>query len=124
MLKLLSKDRTRRRIHERIRQRARGGTQAPRLNVFRSTSHIYAQLVDDSRGHTLVAVSSRDKEVRQNLKNGANVAAAKTVGQALARRAKEVGIARAVFDPGGLPHHGRGKPLADRARERGLEVAI
>jgi len=121
MLKLLSKDLTRRRIHERIRQRARGGTQAPRLNVFRSTSHIYAQLVDDSRGHTLVAVSSRDKEVRQNLKNGANVAAAKSVGQVLAKRAKELGISRAVFDRGGYAYHGRVKALADAAREGGLE---
>src|SRR5437762_12897613 len=101
MLKLLSKDLTRRRIHERIRQRARGGTQAPRLNVFRSTSHIYAQLVDDSRGYTLVAVSSRDQEVRQNLKNGAHVAAATSVGQVLAKRAKELGLSRAVFERGG-----------------------
>ena len=121
MLKLLSKDLTRRRIHERIRQRARGRTQAPRLNVFRSSSHIYAQLVDDSRGHTLVAVSSRDKEVRQNLKSGANVAAAKTVGQVLARRAKELGISHAVFDRGGYAYHGRVKALADAAREGGLQ---
>src|SRR5437899_8157130 len=100
MLKLLSKDLTRRRIHERIRQRARGRTQAPRLNVFRSSSHIYAQLVDDSRGHTLVAVSSCDKEVRQKLKSEANVGAAKTGGQVLARRAKDLGILDAAVDLG------------------------
>ena len=77
--------------------------------------------MDDSRGHTLVAVSSRDKEVRQNLKNGANVAAAKSVGQVLAKRAKELGISRAVFDRGGYAYHGRVKALADAAREGGLQ---
>src|SRR5690349_10247585 len=122
MLKLLSRDARRRRIHERIRQRVGGRARAPRLNVFRSSEHIYAQLVDDSRGHTLVAVSSRDKEVRQNLKSGGSVAAAKAVGQALARRAQGLGISRAVFDRGGYTYHGRVKALADAARESGLEL--
>ena len=121
MLRLVSRDTTRRRVHERIRQRVQGRTQAPRLNVFRSARHIYAQLVDDGRGHTLVAASSRDAEVRKTLKSGGNLAAAKTVGQILAQRAKEQGISRAVFDRGGYEYHGRVKALADAAREGGLK---
>jgi len=121
MLRLVSRDTTRRRVHERIRQRVQGRTQAPRLNVFRSSRHIYAQLVDDGRGHTLVAASSRDAEVRKTLKSGGNLAAAKTVGQILAQRAKEQGISRAVFDRGGYEYHGRVKALADAAREGGLK---
>ena len=121
MLNLLSREATRRRIHVRIRQRVHGRDQAPRLNVFRSSRHIYAQLVDDSRGHTLVSASSRDQEVRQTLKSGANVAAAKTVGLVLAKRAKEQGIDRVLFDRGGYAYHGRVKALADAAREAGLK---
>ncbi|HEV2495769.1 MAG TPA: 50S ribosomal protein L18 [Terriglobia bacterium] len=121
MLKLVSRDTTRRRVHARIRQRVKGRAQAPRLNVFRSSRHIYAQLVDDGRGHTLVAASSRDAEVRKTLKSGGNLAAAKTVGQMLAQRAKEQGISRAVFDRGGYEYHGRVKALADAAREGGLK---
>jgi large subunit ribosomal protein L18 len=121
MLKVVSRDVTRRRVHARIRQRVQGGASAPRLNVFRSSSHIYAQLVDDGRGHTLVAASSRDAEVRKTLKSGGNLAAAKTVGKVLAQRAKEQGISRAVFDRGGYEYHGRVKALADAAREGGLK---
>ncbi len=121
MLKLVSRGTTRRRIHVRIRRRVHGHAQAPRLNVFRSSGHIYAQLVDDSRGHTLVSASSRDSEVRQNLKSGANIAAAKAVGQVLAKRAKEHAIERVVFDRGGYAYHGRIKALADAAREGGLK---
>jgi len=91
------------------------------MNVFRSSGHIYAQLVDDSRGHTLVSASSLDSEVRQSLKTGGNVAAAKAVGQVLAKRAKQRGIERAVFDRGGYAYHGRVKALADAAREGGLK---
>ena len=121
MLKLVSRGTTRRRIHVRIRQRVHGRAQAPRLNVFRSSGHIYAQVVDDSRGHTLVSASSRDSEVRQNLKSGGNIAAAKAVGKVLAKRAKEHGIERVVFDRGGYAYHGRIKALADAAREGGLK---
>ncbi len=121
MLQTVSKDTTRRRIHLRIRTRVRGRVQAPRLNVFRSLKHIYAQIVDDSRGHTLVAASSRDKEVRQTLKSGGNVAASKLVGQALAKRARAAGINQVVFDRGGYAYHGRVKALADAAREAGLK---
>lgn len=121
MLNLVSRDATRRRVHERIRQRVQGRAQTPRLNVFRSSRHIYAQLVDDGRGHTLVAASSRDAEVRKALKSGGNLAAAKTVGQMLAQRAKEQGISRVVFDRGGYEYHGRVKALADAVREGGLK---
>ena len=121
MLQMVSKDTTRRRIHVRIRTRVRGHVQVPRLNVFRSLKHIYAQIVDDTRGHTLVAASSRDKEVRQTLKSGGNVGASKVVGQALARRALAAGVKSVVFDRGGYAYHGRVKALADAAREAGLK---
>jgi len=121
MLQIVSRDRTRRRIHVRIRKRLTGRAEAPRLNVYRSGKHIYAQVVDDARGHTLVSASSRDQEVRKTLKAGGNVAAAKVVGQALAQRAKAAGIGRVVFDRGGYAYHGRVKALADSAREAGLK---
>jgi large subunit ribosomal protein L18 len=121
MLTLASKNVARRRIHLRIRSRVGGRPQVPRLNVFRSLGHIYAQIVDDTRGHTLVSASSLDKEVRMTLKGGGNVAAAKGVGQVLATRAKAAGISRVVFDRGGYAYHGRVKALADAAREGGLQ---
>jgi large subunit ribosomal protein L18 len=98
-----------------------GRVQLPRLSVFRSINHIYGQIVDDLRGQTLVSASTRDKEVRTTLKTGGNIAAAKVVGQALARRASAVGISRVVFDRGGYAYHGRVKALADAAREAGLK---
>jgi large subunit ribosomal protein L18 len=121
MLKQISKDDTRRRIHQRLRTRVAGTAARPRLNVFRSTNHIYAQIVDDASGRTLVAASSRDKDVRAGMKTGGNVAAAKSVGKTLATRAKEAEIARVVFDRGGYAYHGRVRALADAAREAGLE---
>src|SRR5438094_3953562 len=121
MLTLDSRNVVRRRIHLRSRTRVRGLAQAPRVNVFRSSAHIYAQIIDDARGHTLVAVSSRDPEVRKTIKSGGNVAAAKTVGSELAKRAKAAGITRVVFDRGGYAYHGRVKALADAAREGGLK---
>ena len=121
MLTLASRNVVRRRIHLRSRTRVRGLTQAPRVNVFRSSAHIYAQIIDDTRGHTLVAASSRDPEVRKAIKSGGNVAAAKTVGLELAKRAKAAGITRVVFDRGGYAYHGRVKALADAAREGGLK---
>jgi len=121
MLQLISKDATRRRIHVRIRTQLYGREQMPRLSVFRSINHIYAQIVDDTRGKTLVSASTRDKEVRTTVKTGGNVAAAKTVGQVLAKRAGAAGISRIVFDRGGYAYHGRVKALADAAREAGLK---
>ena len=121
MLRMVSKDEARRRVHIRIRTRLSGRAQTPRLTVYRSLNHIYAQIVDDTRGQTLVSASTRDKEVRTTLKSGGNVAAAKVVGQALAKRATAAGIARVVFDRGGYAYHGRVKALADAAREAGLK---
>lgn len=120
MLKLASKDAVRRRIHWRIRKRMVRSSRLPRLNVFRSTAHIYAQIIDDAGSRTLVSASSQDKEVRQTLKSGGNVAAAKVVGKMLAERAKAAGIARVAFDRGGYAYHGRVKALADAVREGGL----
>lgn len=121
MLRLASKNAMRQRIHLRIRTRVRGRPQVPRLSVYRSLSHIYAQIIDDTRGHTLVAASTFDKEVRKTLKSGGNVAAARTVGQVLAARAKAAGISRVVFDRGGYAYHGRVKSLAEAARKGGLQ---
>jgi large subunit ribosomal protein L18 len=121
MIKQNSKDETRRRIHSRLRTNLRGSAARPRLNVYRSINHIYAQLVDDATGQTLVTASSLDKEIRGAAKNGGNVAAAKTVGKTLASRAQTAGIKRVVFDRGGYAYHGRVKALADTAREAGLE---
>jgi len=121
MLQMLSKDSARRRVHIRIRTRLSGRAPVPRLSVYRSLNHIYAQIVDDTRGQTLVSASTRDKEVRTTLKTGGNVAAAKVVGQALAKRATAAGISRVVFDRGGYAYHGRVRALADAAREAGLK---
>jgi large subunit ribosomal protein L18 len=112
-----SKATIRRRIHQRIRRRLTGTSERPRLAVFRSVKHIYAQVIDDSRGHTLAAASSNEK----NAGNGGNVAGAKAIGKLLAERAKEKGIKAVVFDRGGYLYHGRVKALADSAREAGLE---
>jgi large subunit ribosomal protein L18 len=95
--------------------------QVLRLNVYRSRKHIYAQVVDDTRGHILVAASTRDKEVRKTLKSGGNVAAAKVVGKVVAQRALDAGATRVVFDRGGYAYHGRVKALAEAAREAGLK---
>jgi large subunit ribosomal protein L18 len=108
----------RERIHRRIRRKLSGTAERPRLAVFRSVAHIYAQVIDDTKGTTLVSASSVDKAGKSK---GGNVAAAKTIGKLVAERAKEKGIARVVFDRGGYQYHGRVKALADAAREAGLE---
>jgi large subunit ribosomal protein L18 len=104
----------------RIRRRVRGSADRPRLAVFRSLNHIYAQLVDDDAARTLVAADSRSKEFRTQHTRGGNVAAAKAVGALLAERARAQGIERVVFDRGGYMYHGRVKALADAARSGGL----
>jgi large subunit ribosomal protein L18 len=114
-----SKNDVRVRIHTRIRHRVRGTEQRPRLAVFRSLKHIYAQVIDDRRGHTLAAASSGEKKAAAG--NGGNVAGAKQVGKLIAERAKAGGITKVVFDRGGYLYHGRIKALADAAREAGLE---
>ena len=113
-----SRDDIRQRIHKRIRSRVSGTQERPRLAVFRSLNHIYAQVIDDGPGHTLVAASSNEKDLRGK---GGNVEGAKLIGKAVAERAKNKGITRVVFDRGGYLYHGRVKALADAAREAGLE---
>jgi len=109
------------RRHRRIRKKVRGSAARPRISVFKSTRHIYAQLIDDAAGVTLVSASTLDKELREGLGHGGNREAAKKVGDLLGRRAVEKGIRQAVFDRGGFPYHGRVKELADAARGAGLE---
>ena len=92
-----------------------------RLSVFRSSKQIYAQVIDDEKGHTLVAASSLEKAMRERLKTGATVEAARVVGKELAERAKKAGVAKVVFDRGGYMYHGRVKALAEGAREGGLD---
>jgi len=121
MLTQISGEVRRQQVHQRLRKRVRGAVGAPRLSVFRSSGHIYAQVVDDTRGSTMVSASSLDKEARAALKTGGNVAAAKVVGEILAKRAKEAGVERVVFDRGGYAYHGRVKALADAARTSGLK---
>jgi large subunit ribosomal protein L18 len=100
-------------------KRAAGGR--PRLSVFRSSKHIYAQVIDDAKGETVAAASTIEKEVRGGAKTGANIEAAKAVGQRLAERAQQKGVKQVIFDRGGYLYHGRVKALADAARESGLE---
>jgi large subunit ribosomal protein L18 len=106
--------------HHRLRRWVRGTTARPRLAVFRSLNHIYAQVVDDETGRTLVAADSRSKQFRAGQPRGGNVAAAKAVGELLAQRARAAGITQIVFDRGGYKYHGRVKALADAARAGGL----
>lgn len=114
-----SKNQVRVRIHDRIRRRVKGTPERPRLAVFRSLSHIYAQVIDDRAGQTLAAAASNEKAAA--LATGGNVESAKTIGRMVAERAKARGITKVVFDRGGYLYHGRVKALADAAREAGLE---
>jgi large subunit ribosomal protein L18 len=107
--------------HTRVRKKVVGSPERPRLNVYRSLSHIYAQIVDDEEGKTLVAASTLDPEVKGQVKSGGNVEAAKAVGELVAKRAQEKGIKQVVFDRGGYIFHGRVKTLAEAARSGGLE---
>jgi large subunit ribosomal protein L18 len=117
----LSKDQQRRRVHARVRTRVVGTPERPRLNVYRSVGHIYAQIIDDRGGRTLISASSVDKETKKGLKGGGNIASAKAVGKIIAERAKAAGVTQVVFDRGGYKYHGRVKALADAAREAGLQ---
>ena len=105
------------RIRERIRRKVSGTTERPRLAVFKSLKHIYVQVIDDSTGKTVVSASTREKDATK----GANAAAAKAVGALIARKAKDKGVTKVVFDRGGYLYHGNIKALADAARENGLE---
>ena len=117
MLPIKQRNVIRQRVHFRIRQKMQGTAERPRLNVYRWLNHIYAQIIDDAKGETLLSASSLASKV----KTGGNVAAAKEVGKLVAERAIEKGIKRVVFDRGGYLYHGRIKALADAAREAGLE---
>jgi len=108
------------RRRRRVRQTIFGTTERPRLNVFRSTAHIYAQVIDDVRGATIAAASSLDKSIRTSVKSTGGIEAAKAVGKLLADRAKAVKVTEVVFDRGGRMYHGRIKALADASREGGL----
>ena len=115
-----TKDR-RERIRLRQRKRITGTAARPRLAVFRSVSHIYAQVIDDQTGRTLVSASSLDKETRGKVKSGGNIEAAKVVGKTVAERAVAAGVQLVVFDRGGYKYHGRVQALANAAREAGLK---
>jgi large subunit ribosomal protein L18 len=119
MIRQVSRNELRQRIHLRIRKGLRGGSERPRLNIYRSLQHIYAQIIDDHAGRTLCSASSAEKD--SAIKSGGNVAGAKEVGKLIAARAKEAGITKVVFDRGGYLYHGRVKALAEAAREGGLE---
>ena len=109
------------RRHRRVRKQVSGTSGRPRLNVFRSLRHIYAQVIDDSQGHTLVSASTIDPEVVAQLQGLAKTDQARVVGKVLAERALSQGVKKVVFDRGGYVYHGRVKALADAAREGGLE---
>jgi len=117
----LSREAHRERIHLRTRKRLEGTPERPRLCVHRSSRHIRAQVIDDSKGSTIVSASSLDKEVRAKIKGGGNIAASKVVGKMIAERAKAKGVENVVFDRGGYQYHGRVQALAEAAREAGLK---
>ncbi|MHC0039190.1 50S ribosomal protein L18 [Pseudoneobacillus sp. C159] len=119
MITKLDKNATRKKRHARVRAKLSGTEARPRLNVFRSNQHIYAQLIDDVNGVTIASASTLDKEL--SLESTKDVAAAQKVGELVAKRAVEKGVSSVVFDRGGYLYHGRVKALADAARENGLE---
>jgi large subunit ribosomal protein L18 len=119
MIKKNSKNDIRVRIHTRIRRKVKGDAERPRLAVYRSLNHIYAQVIDDRQGRTLASASTAEKSAPT--KAGGNVAAAKAIGELVAKRALDKGVKRVVFDRGGYLYHGRVKALADAARAAGLE---
>jgi large subunit ribosomal protein L18 len=121
MIKKPSRQQTRKKRHYRLRNNISGTPDKPRLNVFRSNNHIYAQVIDDVAGHTLAAASTMEKTIANGLKTTSDVEAAKAVGTAVAKRAVEKGISQVVFDRGGYLYHGKVKALADAAREVGLK---
>ena len=117
----VNRETARRRRHERVRRKVFGTEARPRLNVFRSLRHIYAQVIDDWEGETLVSASTVESEVRPQLDGLSKTEQARVVGEVVAGRALEEGIERVVFDRGGYKYHGRVKALAEGAREKGLE---
>ncbi|HQA47752.1 MAG TPA: 50S ribosomal protein L18 [Bacillota bacterium] len=120
MFKKMIRNEARQKRHRVVRNKIHGSAERPRLNVYRSLNHIYAQLIDDDAGVTLLAASTLDKEIRAEVEKSCNLDAAKVVGKVIARRALEKGIKDVVFDRGGYKYHGKVKALADAARETGL----
>jgi large subunit ribosomal protein L18 len=116
-----SRNDMRKRRHARVRRKIEGTTDRPRLNVFRSLSHIYAQLIDDAKGETLAAASTLDSDLRGKLKGKSKTEQAKLVGELIAARGTKRGVKIVLFDRGGYRYHGRVKALAEGAREGGLE---
>lgn len=119
MISKVDKNKARQKRHQRVRSILVGTKERPRLNVYRSNKHIYAQVIDDTEHVTLASASTQDPEFTGD--NGSNVEAAQTIGGLVANRAKDEGITNVVFDRGGYLYHGRVKALADGARENGLE---
>lgn len=115
------KNKARLKRHLRVRKKIQGTAERPRLNVYRSAKHIYAQIIDDVAGVTLASASTVDKELSKEIGNGGNVESARKVGELIAKRGKEKGVKNVVFDRGGYLYHGRIQALADAAREAGLE---
>jgi large subunit ribosomal protein L18 len=116
-----NKNKVRIRKHIRVRKKIIGTSERPRLNVYRSLSNMYAQVIDDSKGVTLAAASSLDKEIKSKVEFGGNIDSAKEVGKLIGERALAAGIKEVVFDRGGYAYHGRVQALAEGAREAGLE---
>lgn len=121
MITKADKNQARLKRHRRQRNKINGTTERPRLNVYRSLNNIYAQVIDDVKGVTLVSASTLDKELTENVNHGGNKESAKMVGELVAKRALAAGVKQVVFDRGGYLYHGRVKELADAAREAGLE---
>lgn len=121
MIKRINRKSLRKRRHLRVRKKVYGTPERPRLCVFRSEKHIYAQIIDDTAGHTIVSASTLDKELRGSLTKTWNKAAAREVGKLIGKKALEKGIQTVVFDRGGFKYHGRVKELAEGAREAGLK---
>ncbi len=120
MIKQRNKKEHTQKRHKRIRVKLSGTTESPRLAVYRSTKHIYAQIIDDVKGVTIVSASSIDKDLKDKLSHGGNIDAAKAVGEAIAKKALKAKVKDVVFDRGGFLYHGRVAALADAARETGL----
>ncbi|MBC9785269.1 50S ribosomal protein L18 [Heliobacillus mobilis] len=121
MIKRIDRDAARQKKHMRIRRRVVGNQERPRLSVFRSLNHIYAQVINDTTGQTLVAASSLDNEFKEANLSGGNIEGAQKVGELVAKKALEKGIDKVVFDRGGYIYHGRVAALAEAAREAGLQ---
>lgn len=120
MISKVQRNVVRQRVHDRVRAKVQGTAERPRLNVYRSVNHIYTQVIDDANGVTLASASTIVKK-GANKTTGGNIAAAQSVGKAIAEKAQAAGVKKVVFDRGGYLYHGRIKALADAAREAGLE---